>query len=219
MKKNEQLSNLYRFFCEAEGSQHIASEYAFDKINGLVKKFQVKGILEVGLGIGSISGILLALNRNKPDLDYVGTEENDFCLNALAGNLKEDYSRLRIYSDLIEIPANKEFDLIIIDGKDQNLQAVKALISKNGILVIEGDRMQQQNSLQQLFPDHKYTHSISLKKNKEYSPFPAENWQGGIKIIFVNPTMKQLFWWFKEKYFTKIKYQYPGRYMGGDVTK
>jgi hypothetical protein len=161
----------------------------------------------------------LGVNRNKPDLAYAGTEANDFCLNALAENLKEDYSRLRIYSDLTEIPANKEFNLIIIDGKDQNLQAIKALISKNGILVIEGDRMLQLDLLKELFPDNRYVHSISLKKNKEYSPFPAENWQGGIKIIFVNSTIKQLFWWFKEKYFTKIKYQYPGRYLGGDVTK
>ena len=81
--------------------------------------------------------------------------------------------------------------------------------------------MPQQDSLQELFPQHKYVHCISLKKNKEYSPFPAENWQGGIKVIFVYPTLKQKIWWLKEKYFTKIKYQYPGRYLGGEkiVTK
>jgi len=39
------------------------------------------------LGIGSISGILLAVNRNKPDLDFTGTEGNDFCLEALPKNL------------------------------------------------------------------------------------------------------------------------------------
>jgi len=191
MRRNEQRSNLYRFFCEAEGSQHIASEYAIEKINGLVEKFRVKGILEVGLGIGSISGSILGVNRNKPDLNYAGTEANDFCLNALAENLKEDYSRLRIYSDLTEIPANKEFDLIIIDGKDQNLQAIKGVIFENGILAIEGDRMQQQDSLQEFFPNHKYVHSISKEKNKSYSLFPSTHWQGGLKIIFINPTVFQ----------------------------
>jgi len=216
MKRNKQQSNLYQSFCDADGNQHIASEYAIEKINRLVEKFQIKGILEVGLGIGSISGILLALDRNKPELDYTGTEANDFCLNALPKNLKKNYSRLRIYSDLTEIPANKKFDLIIIDGKDHNLQAVKDLISENGILAIEGDRIPQQDSLQELFPQHKYVHCISLKKNKEYSPFSTENWQGGLKIIFVYPTLKQNLWWFKEKYFTKVKYQYPGRYLGGE---
>ena len=216
MKRHEQL---YYSFCEANGNKHIASEYAIEKINGLVDSFRVKSILEVGLGIGSISGIILALNRNISDLNYAGTEANDFCLNALDENLNEDYRQLRIYSDLTEIPANIEFDLIIIDGKDQNLRAIKDLISENGTIAIEGDRMMQQGLLQKLFPDHKYVHSISLSKNKEYSPFPAENWQGGVKIIFINPTVKQSLWWFKEKCFTKIKYQYPGRYLGGEKGK
>jgi hypothetical protein len=117
----------------------------------------------------------LAVNRNI-NLDYSGTEANDFCLKALPENLKQDYNRLEIYSDLTEIPANKKFNLIIIDGKDHNLQAVKDLISDNGILAIEGDLMQQQDSLQELFPQHKYVHCISLKKNKKYSPFSIENW-------------------------------------------
>jgi hypothetical protein len=206
MNRNQQLSDLYKFFCEAEGSQHIASEYAIEKIDGLAEKFRIKGILEVGLGIGSISGILLAVNRNKPDLDYTGTEANDFCLEALPKNLKEDYNRLGIYSDLTNIPSNKKFNLIIIDGKDHNLQAVKDLISENGILVIEGDRMPQQDSLQELFRQHKYVHCISREKNKSYSPFPAAHWQGGLKIIFINPTVFQKLWWVKEKISTKLKY-------------
>ncbi len=206
MKKNEQQSGLYQSFCEAEGNQHIASEYAIGKINGLIEKFPVKTILEVGLGIGSISGIILAVNRDKPELDYTGTEANEFCLGALQKNLKEDYIRLKIYSDLSEIPSNKKFDLIIIDGKDQNVQVIKGLISVNGILVIEGDRMTQQDSLQELFYGHKYVHCISRDKNESYSPFPATHWQGGLKIIFSNPTGSQKLWWMREKISTKLKY-------------
>lgn len=213
MKKREQL---YYSFCKAGGNKNIASEYAIEKINGLVDRFRVKSILEVGLGIGGISGIILALNRNISNLNYAGTEANDFCLNALPKNLKEDYNRLEIFSDLNNIPIYQKFDLIIIDGKDKNLQAIKHLISKNGIIAIEGDRIQQQDFLQEIFPNHNHVHSISLIKNKEYSPFSSENWQGGVKIIFINPTVKQSLWWFKEKCLTKIKYQYPGRYLGGE---
>jgi hypothetical protein len=211
MKSNEEQYNLYLSFCEAEGNQHIASEYAIEKIDGLVEKFQIKGILEVGLGIGSISGILLAVNRNKPNFDYSGTEANNFCLNALPKNLKEDYNRLQIYSDLTEIPANKKFELIIIDGKDHNLLAVKDLISENGIITIEGDRMPQQDSLQELFPQHKYVHCISREKNKSFSPFSAAHWQGGLKIIFINPTVFQKLWWMREKISTKLKYWFRKR--------
>ena len=206
MSKNKRQANLYQSFCQAEGNQHIASEYAIGKINGLVEKFRIIRILEVGLGIGSISGIVLAMNRNKPELGYNGTEANDFCINALPDNLKEDYNRLRIYSNLTEIPSFKKFDLIIIDGKDQNLHAIKELISRNGILAIEGDRMPQQEILRGIFPKHQYVHSISLSKNKSYSPFPATHWQGGGKDIFVNPTVFQKLWWLKEKISTKLKY-------------
>ena len=206
MKKNHLKSILYKSFCEADGSQHIASEYAIEKINDLVGEFQVKSILEVGLGIGSISGIILELNRNKPDLDYYGTEVNDFCLNALPKNLKEDYNRLKVYPDLNEISAKAKFDLIIIDGKDQNLQVISRLISENGIIAIEGDRMQQQDSLMELFPNHKYVHCISREKNKSFSPFPPAHWQGGLKIIFINPNAFQKSWWLWEKVSTKLKY-------------
>lgn len=214
MRKDKQQSTLYQFFCEAEGNQNIASEFAIVKLQELIRKFKVTKVLEVGLGIGSISGNILAMNRNKTSLYYIGTEANNFCLNALPENLKEDYNRLQIYSDLCKIPSDTKFDLIIIDGKDQKLQSIKDLISENGIIAIEGDRMPQQDALQELFPDHKYVHCISLKKNKGYSPFPAENWQGGLKVIFVNPAIKQSLWWFTEKHLTKIKYQYPGRYLG-----
>ncbi len=206
MRRNEQQSTLYQIFCESEGNQHIASEYAIGKINGLVDKFRVKRILEVGLGIGSISGIILVLNRSEPNFDYTGTEANDFCLKALPENLKEDYNRLKIYPNLNVIPSDKKFDLIIIDGKDQNLNAIKELIFENGIIVIEGDRMPQQDSLLELFPDSKYVHCISREKNKSFSPFLSNQWQGGLKIIFINPTFSQKFWWMRERIYTKWKY-------------
>jgi hypothetical protein len=210
MRRKEQRSNFYQTFCKAEGNQHIASEYAIEKINGLVEKFRVKGILEVGLGIGSISGIVLTVKRDE-NLDYIGTEANDFCLKALPKNLKEDYNRLQIYSDLTKIPADKKFDLIIIDGKDDKLQKIKDLIFENGMLAIEGDRIPQQDSLQELFPNHKYVHCISREKNKSFSPFPVAHWQGGLKVIFINPTVSQKLWWIKEKIFTKLKYWFRKR--------
>jgi hypothetical protein len=205
-KRSEQQVKLYQSFCEADGCQHIASEYAIKKLDILVRRFQIQKILEVGLGIGSISGIILAINKNGIELDYTGTEANEFCLNALPENLKENYINLKIYSKLSEIPSNSRFNLIIIDGKDHNLEIVKDLISTNGIIAIEGDRMPQQNSLKEFFPQHKIVHCISIEKNKIYSPFPSEHWQGGLKIIFIKPTGSQKFWWMWEKISTKFKY-------------
>ncbi len=205
MSEKQRIRYAYEKFCLAEGSQHIASEFAIEKINQLVKKFHIERILEVGLGIGSISGIILAVNRGKK-ISYTGTEANHFCLKALPDNLKEVYHRLNIVADLTKLSFNNKFDLIIIDGKDQNLDIVKDLISEHGIIAIEGDRISQLDSLQEFFPNHKYVHLISKDKNPSYSPFPSTQWQGGLKIIFIKPTAFQNFWWIREKISTKLKY-------------
>lgn len=212
---NNKIAELYKNFSLAEGSQHIASEYAILKLQELIRKFKINNILEIGLGIGSISGILLALNKN---LKYSGTENNEFCLKALAENLKKDFTCLHIFQNLNKVSAREKFDLIIIDAKDSNPEKIKKLIEQRGIICIEGDRIPQQTIITEFFPKHKIVHSISLKKNKSYSPFPEDEWQGGLKVVFINPDLKQYLWWLKEKIKTKLKYQYPGRHFGKAVS-
>lgn len=202
---------MYQKFCSAEGNQYIASEYAVQKLQELITKFEVKKVLELGLGIGSIVAILLEVNGG---LDYTGTEANSFCLESLPVNLGNTYERLKIYPSLKHIPTDKKFDLVIVDGKDPELPSLKKILSNRGIIVLEGDRLEQQKFLQNLYPRHKMVHAISLRKNKSYSPFAAEDWQGGLKIIFTNPSEIQYAWWLKEKFLTRLKYQYPGRHFG-----
>lgn len=201
------LLQAYKEFEHADGNQHIASEYAVLKLAEIIECFEVKKILEIGLGIGSISGTLLEVHNAK-ELQYSGTENNAFCLNALKGNLGSHFSKLKIYSNIEDISEENEFDLIIIDGKDENLKQVRKLLSANGIIAIEGDRLSQQEIMKELFPAHKYVHSISTKKNSINSPFASSHWQGGIKIIFGDPSRKQRLWWMREKLLTKLKYIY-----------
>ena len=47
--------NNYLKFSYFDGSQHIASEYAIYKLLKITRKFRISSVLEVGLGIGSIS--------------------------------------------------------------------------------------------------------------------------------------------------------------------
>lgn len=205
------ISKLYRKFCEVDGNQHIASEYAIIKIQEIIERFNIKRVLEVGLGVGSIAGTLLRLNNN---IIYSGTESNEFCINALAKNLGEKYQKLSLYNSLNSVPENEKFDLIIVDGKDKNLKAIRNFVSKAGIIILEGDRKPQEKAIHNIFEKNVQVHSISLSKNKSYSPFPTSEWQGGLKIIFVNPTFLQYVWWIKEKIKTKLKYKFPGRYFG-----
>lgn len=197
------IKETYKTFYQAEGNQHIASEFAVLKLQELVASFEVKSILEVGLGIGAIAGCLLAVNK---ELAYTGTEDNDFCLKALKHNLHKNYNRIELHSGISGLEPKDRFDLIIIDGKDFGLQQLSKHLSPNGIIAIEGDRQEQQIELQNIFPNHSYVHCISKKKNEEYSPFPSNHWQGGVKIIFVNPDFKQKLWWAREKLRTKLKY-------------
>jgi spermidine synthase len=207
MKKSEILSQSYEFYCSLEGNKHIASEYAICKLQELIDKFEVKSILEVGLGIGAIAGSLLKVNK---DLAYTGTENNEFCLKALKKNLGKDDERLNLLSGIKDLDYKANFDLILIDGKDAGLEHLSKHLSSKGIIAIEGDRLEQQRKLQNIFPNHFYVHCISKDKNKEYSPFPSNHWQGGIKVIFVNPDFKQKLWWVREKLKTKLKYIYRG---------
>ena len=216
MGSKEKLSQSYKKFCLAEGSQHIASEYAILKLQELISKFEIKDVLEVGLGIGSIAGSLLAVNE---ELSYTGTEANEFCLESLPQNLEKNYERLRLFPDLGAVPKDTGFNLVIIDGRDAELKNLKQLFAPGGIIVLEGDRLEQQELIREIFPSHRMVHAISLRKNNSYSPFPAKEWQGGLKIIFTNPSWKQHVWWIKEKLLTKIKYQYPGRHFGSRKKK
>lgn len=207
--RSKKIRNTYEFFCRAEGNQHIASEYAIRKLAELIALFKAKRILEIGLGIGSISGTILDLYKEK-SIYYSGTEDNPFCLQALSENLKEVEGNLDLYPNIEAIPKKNSFDLIIIDGKDQHLKMIKKLLTSNGIIVIEGDRLPQQEVLEDLFPSHKLVHAISASKNHSKSPFPSQSWQGGVKIIFADPNTAQTLWWIKEKVKTKIKYFYRG---------
>ncbi len=202
--KNDQINELYKNYCFCEGNEYIASEYAIKKLNDLINTFNVRSILEIGLGIGSISGILLT--KNKRNFTYTGTEENKFCLQRLPGNLKDNFDGVLIYNNIAAIPQTSKFDLIIIDGKDEDLKRLQGLVEENGIIAIEGDRISQREYLKSIFPKHILTPSISLCKNKIYSPFENDNWQGGLKIIFVKPTLFQRLWWVKERFLSKIKY-------------
>ena len=45
----------YLKFSKIDGNQHIASEYALKCALRLIQDFQLKSILEVGIGISSVS--------------------------------------------------------------------------------------------------------------------------------------------------------------------
>ncbi|MDT0643039.1 hypothetical protein RM553_09390 [Zunongwangia sp. F363] len=119
-------TSQYKLFCKAEGSEHIVSEFALIQILKIVRKYSVKSVLEVGLGIGTISGSILKYAEKKGStIHCVGTENNEFCLKQIPSNLGSQYKNLKIFSAVDKIDPGFKFDLIIIDGAESNLQLVR----------------------------------------------------------------------------------------------
>ncbi|WP_395066545.1 hypothetical protein [Flavobacterium sp.] len=210
MDNQSYADKYYEKFSKAEGNQHIASLFALKKIIDLVKFNNPKKILEVGLGIGSISySVVEYLNDNKLKFLYDGTEKNEFCLQQLPLNLGNVYNQINVFPDLEYInKQNVKYDFVIIDGSDDSIDMIKDIISDHGVIFIEGDRAVQLEKIISLFPNFKYVHVISKYKDPNYGPFDSDSWSGGGKLIYINPTLKQKINYYYEKIRTYYIYKF-----------
>ncbi len=193
MKSTQNYANeFYKIFSECDGNQHIASLYALQKAIDIMQRNKPKSVLEVGLGIGSISyAILEYCKRKNIEVKYSGTEANKFCLQHLPINLGSHFQQIKLYESINEIDDDEKFDLIIIDGADDSLEKLKNKINSNCCIFIEGDRSFQVEKIRKWFPRYCYVHTISNYRNPKYGPFSSADWSGGAKIIYVNPTFIQ----------------------------
>jgi len=198
----------YKYFSNLEGNQHIASEFALKKIIEIIKNYKIKNILELEIGIGSISYCVLEFfKENTVQINYIGTEANEFCLEVLPKYIKGHFDKIQIFDNLNRIFSNEKFDLVIIDGKEENLIKIKNLISKRGIIIIEGDRIPQLELIRNSFPNCIYTRLISNYKNPGYGPFSSNDWCGGIQLIFINPDFHQKINFIYYKAVTSFRYK------------
>jgi precorrin-6B methylase 2 len=215
MNLKKHSESIYLYFSDKEGNQHIAGLYAIEKILTLIKLNKPKRILEIGLGIGSISyAILNYYKKNNLSISYDGTEDNEYCLSQLEPNLGEFYTQLNIYKNIHAIHHTDKYDFVIIDGTDHSLDLIKDLISPHGVIFIEGHRAGQTTKMKETFPKHKYTECISDFKNPDYGPFPKENWSGGGQLIYINPTPQQFIHFIEEKIKTSFKYRIKRKIVG-----
>ena len=210
MENQKIAANTYKYFSNLDGNQHIASEYALKKIIDIIEKYKIRNVLELGIGIGSISYCVLEFAKvKKRKIIYCGTESNEFCLGVLPQYLKSYFEHIKIFKNIDSIVSSKKFELIIIDGKEENLVKVKDLISNKGIIIIEGDRKPQLELIQSVLPRHKYVRLISNKFNLNYGPcsmYPTF-YIGGIQLIFANPSFSQKTNYLFLKILTAIRYK------------
>ncbi len=120
MNLKQIAKNTYLEFSNYEGSQHIASEFSIFKTLEIIKKNNVKNILEVGLGIGTIAKAVNTCFGNK--IIYTGTEANPFCLESLKRNLS--FKNIKVCSSLNDVDLNHKQEMVIVDGKNEKLSKV-----------------------------------------------------------------------------------------------
>jgi hypothetical protein len=124
-------------FKTLSGSDEIASEMALDELLNLLNHQEVKSVLEIGSGIGTMTFLIQAA---RPDALLVCFERNDWCQSQLAQNCNLDKAKLiKTNAELLDL--NTHFDLILIDDYI-DLGATKQLI-KNSCpkwVFIEGHR-------------------------------------------------------------------------------
>lgn len=206
MKKEEIAIKNYKRFCTLKGSDYIASEFALETILRIIKDFSITNILELGLGIGSVSDTILRFSKeNSLPIEYVGTENNEFCLKVLPQYV-EDYEKINLYSELNQV-GNVKFDLIIIDGSDNSIKEIAKYCSSNAIIYVEGSREAQTKTILNVFPKSLYVNVITLKKNPSYAheKRSKNSYIGGGQLIFINPTIDIILFWIKEKFLTFMK--------------
>jgi hypothetical protein len=197
-------ADTYKKFSTLEGNQYIAGDYAIENILELIKDFKIKNILEIGLGIGSISDAILNFSKdNSLEINYYGTELNEFCLKALKNNVT-DFDEIHLFSDLEFLKTDTNFDLVIVDGSDESLVKVKDLLTTRALIFIEGGRASQVSFLKKMFPKFIYVEIISVRKPPEYGPY-HQKWTGGGSLIFINPNFIQKCYCFNEKVKTFLK--------------
>lgn len=205
MKIDKLVEENYYKFCQLEGNNYIASEFALLTILKIIKKFRVQSVLEIGLGIGSISDTVLKMAKvSNVNLRYAGTEANEFCKEALKSNV-EFYSGIEMFENISDIVINNKFDLIIIDGQDETLENIISLCSNRAIIFIEGDRSIQAEIILSYFPGAKQIQVITLQKNRVYSPGNPNFYVGGGRVVFTNPNFKMRIYGLKEKVATYLK--------------
>lgn len=199
------VERQYRKFSVAEGSQFIASEYALYCILKIIQKFEPYRILEVGVGIGTISDSICKVGFSYRPKIY-GTESNEFCLEQLSKNMGNYFSELLLYPNIQSLPDGIVMDLVIIDGKEKELESLRKKMSERCIILVEGDRKEQVQKLRSLFPKHKFATMVSVQKNSVYSKKNPDEFKGGLKLLFVNPDFFQYMFWIRTKILMKVKY-------------
>lgn len=138
---------IVRDFGSRPGGHAIAGIVSVSRVIELCKELAPKRVLEVGGGIGTLSSAVLA--HSQANLEIY--EHDSFCLEQLGKVVRPYAGRVSVHNSYYELPDERTYDLIIIDGGKNEREgsfnrfvgAVIASIDDVSVVYIEGNRKSQ----------------------------------------------------------------------------
>lgn len=201
--------DVFKKFSNLEGNQHICTENALIGILKVLNDYKPARVLEFGIGIGCMTyGILKWIKSQNGNCAYYGTEDNDFCINALNQNLKEfkDEPYFK-WGESFESDTSTLYDLVIIDGP-ANIENGLRNLAKGGIIFIEGYRENQIKVISDFNKSRNYViyRQYSLLKQRAYGPF-KQGYQKGYTVIKFDPSFVDKVDFFFKKIVNHIRFR------------
>ena len=141
--------------------------------------------LHSGVRSGSYNSVLILLNNGASPNIIDNNNNGETPLHIAVKTPKKNF---------------KIVELLVENGAD-----IHSFDTKN-ILLIDS-LMNQEKSIVKMYPSCKNVHIITLKKNNPEGYYKKNDYQGGVKIIFIKPNAKQLAYWIKNKVLTNLKYK------------
>ena len=168
----QRAKRIYLRFKERPGSDHIASEHALAHLSALLRRYEVKSVLEFGAGIGTITYLLLDVLPKR--VEIVTVEQNEFCLEQLNHNISsEERKRLSIVHEMSS-NSDRSFDLVIIDGKRRH---AASFMRPDTLCFAEGSRSRARQAINAALARRGLTCSF-----KQYPTGVRLSWRKGLRV-------------------------------------
>jgi len=157
----------------------MAKENPIKGVIFYVRKRNIKRIIEFGIGIGTMPFALIEARRRGEigyHFTYSGIEDNSFCIDAFKKNVPGHGNFIRHFHSFSEVVSSGEmYDLVIVDGKDKSFEKVLGVLSKGGMILVEGGRRPQLEQIRNQAEGRKYLQSgftaFNTYKSGRYTVF------------------------------------------------
>ncbi len=212
------MDNYVDFYYRHKNKKNLPYPYSKKSLSK-ISSFITGDILEIGVGDGNLSSVLLDLSGNIKS--YTGVDINKKFLENTKLKLEDKISSIKmINKDFMEIKFNKSFDTIIsfeviehVKSPDKFLKKVYSFLKPNGIAIISTPNKPIYSIVAKLVDGEKDPTHISEMNYKEFKKIFSEYFHI-LDSIYMLPLFPKLsyklkndtLWYFSELFGNKFKF-------------